>query len=228
MVRRRHFPASYEELPPSETCYATLVYGPAHVACLAATVGAVLRDVDPARPRVAVTRISEDTRSILTAANDAGPLWTIMEGSEWAECCKHTGRKADLLRIHRCGLIAFLDADALPIASPSLPAAITSLWAMAAALPPSADVIGALHDRFMRHPSCFNSAFMLLRPSRDRYEAYRSLVLRRRVCCCARARRVRSRPNDCACALTHAHLTTHSMIPSAGTRRLSHRPNRPS
>ena len=133
-----------------------------------------------------------------------------MEGSEWAECCKHTGRKADLLRIHRCGLIAFLDADALPIASPSLPAAITSLWAMAAALPPSADVIGALHDRFMLHPSCFNSAFMLLRPSRDRYEAYRSLVLRRRVCRYARARRVHSRPNDCACELTHTHATTHS------------------
>ena len=94
MVRGRPFPASYDELPPSEACYATLVYGPAHIACLAATVGAVLRDVDPSRARVAVTRrLSEETRSILTAADDAGPLWTIMEGSEWTECCKHTGRK---------------------------------------------------------------------------------------------------------------------------------------
>ena len=74
---------------------------------------------------------------------------------------------------------------------------------MAAALPPSATEIGALHDRFMRVPSCFNSGFMLLRPSADRYEAYRSLVLRRR----GRGRADRARYPSCARARAFGRMS---------------------
>ena len=156
-------------------CYATIVYGSeAKHACLAAVLGASLRVVDPARPRVAL--VSNVSGSALEALGEAFEV----ARTRWRGA---PGRKVDLFAGPLgCDRLVYMDADCVPTARPQ---SVRALWAQLRASPTSvvATRQGRVWENYKHDEGCFNGGFLAVRRDpgiRERYVKYTKTFTRQR------------------------------------------------
>ena len=137
------------------------IHGDGVHACGAAVVGLNLMRIDPGRPRIALAfNISEDTRTILKAG------WTVREGNNGRDPVISKGAVLDVRRGSRLFSRALLwDADHLPLLSAGRQ--LERLWSFA----PDIEALA-----FGEHWGCFNSGFILYRPSDLRRSEFEQLV----------------------------------------------------
>jgi hypothetical protein len=152
---------------PSQTAFATIVYGTERTggmasACNAVVLGQAIKSLEPARPRVVIvdSTVSSDTRAFLTG----GGLWSIFESAAQLD---QVGRKNGLwtLPFRR---VFFMDADVFPIQGYGESRAeraerqrrFNGLWQSRGRLVATGDGKGLNRKR-----RCLNGGMMMLEPN---------------------------------------------------------------
>ncbi len=158
-------------LHPDEEIYATAIQGlkPAYT-CAAAALGSTLRNLDDTRRRVAlVDNVSTSIVATLVLAN-----WTVVRiedvtGPEFKMARFYQPVYAVKLALFALPVqrLVYFDADHLPVLSETAAAKLKALWRLQGGDPVAAS---ETFDTRCNPRRCFNSGFMLVRPSPAAYE----------------------------------------------------------